>query len=442
MTTILDQFARRLTRAGSEKELALHLLDTLGAWYAAARTEDSVLLDILAAPVPGIPPALSDGMLDKIAHRIAVIRNSEIDDIHMESCTTPGAVVVPVALTLAASIERPKAAVFATALAAGYEAMTRLSAVVSGESIRRRGIWPTLFTAPVGAAATAAVMLGLDAARIADAIAMALILTGGAPGTHGEASPRWILLGQAGRAGTFCALAAGRGLHGDRTLLDGDWLLRTHGIVCDPAPLTIAPESTSAIDAVSYKPYCSAKQCVAAIDGFRRILSRTSVDAIASVQVYAPPTYVGMIGQSDPSKGRIERIASAAYQFALAAYRPALLVDVIRPDLTQDDNIAAFMPRVAIVADESLSRYFPQVYPARVEATLRDGGMISEFVTDATGDPTSGYRGEDVLAKFLDLAGSAIGNATAESLAASALDATTHDSSLAALAAAIEWGTA
>lgn len=439
MTTVLEQFAEILAAPVDDPsgKLALHLLDTLGAWHAGMRTEDSRLLGQLAGAASKLPPALDGGLLDKIALRVATIRNTEIDDIHMASCTTPGSLVVPVALTLASASGKPSANDFARALAAGYEAMTRLSLAVSGATILYRGVWPTLFTGPVGAAATAAPLLGLDTRKTADALAIALTFASGAPGGHGEASPRWILLGQAARAGVFAALAAAKGYRGDRTLLDGDWLQRTHGIACDAAPLIAPRQGAGAIDSISYKPYCAAKQGTAAIDGFRQLLGASSPDEIASVRVAVPPSYAGMIGHRNASKGRIERITSAAYQLALAAYRPDMLEDVVRPDLSQDPKIAAFMSRVEVVADPELAPHFPRLYPARIEITAADGRKVSTLVTDATGDPVRSLGEKELRAKFLRLTDGVIDRAAAESFATSALSATTNDAALATLVAAV-----
>lgn len=440
MATGLERFAEILVTPGDDasRKLALHLLDTLGAWHAGTRTEDSHLVADLAAGTLALPPALADNALDTIARRVATIRNTEIDDIHMASCTTPGSVVVPVALTLVPLLGKPRAKDFARGLAAGYAAMTRLSLAVSGATILYRGVWPTFFTAPVSAAATAATLLGLDAGKTADALAIALTLSSGAPGGHGEASPRWILLGQAARAGVFAALAAAKGYRGDHTLLDGDWLQRTHGLACDVAPWLVPSAQDGAIDAISYKPYCAAKQATSAIDGFRQLLSGLAPDEIRSVRVAVPPSYAGMIGHRNAAKGRIERITSAAYQLALAAYRPDLLDDVIRPDLTQDAKIAAFMPLVEVVPDPALAAYFPLLYPARIEITLASGREMTRLVTEATGDPARRLDESAVVTKFHRLADPVIGHAVADALARSALAATTSDAALGGLSAAIE----
>lgn len=441
--TNIERFAEAVLTPlkGASSKLALHLLDTLGAWYGGSRTDDSLLAAKLTAAQPGFAAAsgldfvaCGDGALDRVAQRVAIVRNTEIDDIHMQSCTTIGSVVVPVAVTVAQALGKSSAADFAQAIASGYEAMARLGLAISGATILYRGIWPTFFSGPVGAAATAAPLLGLTAEQTADAIGIALSLTSGAAG---GGNARFVLLGQAARAGAWAALAAGKGYRGDRVLLDGDWLQRSHGIALDAAPLIAPVAGEGAIATISYKPFCAAKQNTAAIDGFRQLLARSEADAMESVRVTVPPAYAAMISQRH-TKGRVERIINTAYQFALAAYRPDLIDDVVRPDLSQEAKIAAFMPKVEIAPDPALASYFPAVYPARVEAKLKNGETAAVLVTDAPGDPARPLSDGALLAKFHRLTDPVIGADAAESLAKAALGAVSDDASLAALLATVE----
>ena len=83
-----------------------------------------------------------DGVLAELARWVAVARLTELDDIHMPTCTTPGSVVVPAALAVAARLEATETA-FARAVEIGYEAMTRLGAAIGGAHTVYRGVWPT-----------------------------------------------------------------------------------------------------------------------------------------------------------------------------------------------------------------------------------------------------------------------------------------------------------
>src|SRR5260370_12882159 len=87
------------------RELAgLPLIDAVGALIASARPIEGLgLLQFRAAM-----RARGEGAwaLD-LATRCALARLSEIDDIHLPSMTTPGAIVIPGALTLAGALPPP-----------------------------------------------------------------------------------------------------------------------------------------------------------------------------------------------------------------------------------------------------------------------------------------------------------------------------------------------
>lgn len=447
--TVLDQLAEQLTAippqalpASTAERLGIHLLDSVGAWIAGRATEEGAMLAGLKSESGAPLPLFSADPLDRLALACATIRLTEMDDIHMGSCTTPSSVVVPVALHFAAT-QRPsqpappaRRGAFASALLAGYEVMTRFGAAIDGPHIVYRGLWPTYFAAPLGAAAAAARLLNLDPMQTADALGIALASASGAPGGPSAPSPRWLLLGLAARTGCAAALAAARGYSCDRKLLDGDWLQRTHGIAADPAPLVAPRKSDAALHALSIKPYCAAKQCIAAVEASRQLFGQgISPDEIARLLISAPPAYSAMIGHRRARDGRVARITSAPYNVALAACEPSELLDVARPDRTAIPRIAAFMERVEVVADEELSRHYPSRWPARAEATLLNGQTVSALILDAPGDPLLPFSLAGAIAKFHACADPHIGAAPAGELAAACLAAPESSEALASLCA-------
>jgi len=224
----------------------------------------------------------------------------------------------------------------------------------------------------------------------------------------------------------------------DRTLLDQDWMTRTHGIDCDPKGLVTEPSGTGMMAELSLKPYCAAKQCIAVIDGFRDVLAQgISPFDVAHVRVGVPPAYAGMIGHRNAAGARVGRITSAAYHLALAAHRPEALDDITRPNLARDPEIAAFMDRVEVLPDEELSAHYPRRWPARVEVVLKDGRTVSELVLDAIGDPEHPSK-FPVSEKFHRLADPVIGTAAADELAQACLDATRVNEAVAALCAGLQ----
>jgi 2-methylcitrate dehydratase PrpD len=442
--TVLEQMGEWVTAAGAtalpervRRRLTTHLLDTVGAWIAGGATEEGQKLASLQS-IPSHPISmLGRDPLDRIAVGVAKTRLTEIDDVHMSSCTTPSSVIVPTAIVIAGQMQRRDTRTFAHALFAGYEVMTRFGVAIDGPGILPRGIWPTYLAAPICAAAVASYLLGLTPSQTANALGIALTMTSGAAGKPIGATSRWLLLGTAARAGVAASLAAACGYMGDCTLLDGDWMERAHGIQFNAAPLVAPPQEDGAVDALSCKPYCAAKQTIAAIDAFRSLLAQgVSPQNIVALRAFVPSAYSGMIEARDVAESRLARITSAAYHLALAAYRPAELVNVARPNLAGDPQIASFMDRVEIIADKSLDPVFPRRWPAGVEVMLKNGLRKMELVLDATGDPMRSSE-LDLRAKFLTLTDPVIGKSAAAELAEACLLATESDEALAQLCARI-----
>src|SRR5262249_62072195 len=104
--TALEQLGRHIARSEclsppTRELVELHLVDTVGALIASTRTvEGASLLRFRAAMRERGQGAWA---LD-LATRCALARLSEIDDIHLPSMMTPGAIVIPGALTLAAAL--------------------------------------------------------------------------------------------------------------------------------------------------------------------------------------------------------------------------------------------------------------------------------------------------------------------------------------------------
>ncbi len=67
--------------------------------------------------------------------------------------------------------------------------MTRLGVAIDGARVLYRGLWPTYFTAPLGAAAIASRMMHLSEEQTAHALSLALMLSAGRSGRFHGALP-------------------------------------------------------------------------------------------------------------------------------------------------------------------------------------------------------------------------------------------------------------
>ncbi len=360
----------------------LHLIDTVGAWIAGSGTaEGASLLRFRAAH------GTDDTVARDLATRCALARLSEIDDIHLASMTTPGAIVIPGALTLAAALSAAGDDVIAAVLA-GYEVMTRLGRAIDGPSILYRGIWPTYFAAPVGIAAVAAHLMKLDARQAANALALALTFAAPGVGHHNAATTsRWIAVGNAARAGLFAARAARQGFTSDLTLLDGTFLSGIFGVTPDAAALTDGLEERVALGEVSFKPWCAARQTMAATQGLREIIADgVAPRSIDAIEVFVLPPHRRMIDHGVTAGDRASHLTSVQYRMAVAALTPEAAYDVQAAPPVLAPGVDSFMDRIRVTPDDSLLADYPRVWPARVRVTAASM-QHDRLVTHVPGDP-------------------------------------------------------
>jgi 2-methylcitrate dehydratase PrpD len=388
--------------AADRERLRLHFIDTVVAAQAGARIPEGKALQGLGD---------NGALAVRIGRQAAAIRLTEIDDIHLPSCTTPSAGIVPVALMLAAREQKFDPGEIASAIWAGTEIMTRIGVAVRGPQILYRGIWPTYLAAPVAAAATSARLMGLAEERTGPALSLAVMLMAGGVGRiHGAPSGRWFLYANAVAAGVAAAEAARVDYRGDPDILDKTWLTDSHGIALDRERLTEKLGSNCVYAALSLKPFCSAKQGIAAIEAFRAILDRgVHHEAISKVRVRVPPAYAGMIATRAEASARQSTMVSVAHQIALAALAAERLYDVDRSSATADADVSEFASKVEIIADARLDAYYPQHWPAEVD--VEAGGEIhQQRIVEAIGDPEHPLDNAGVFAKAHRVLDPLVGN--------------------------------
>ena len=404
--TALERLGSYVAASGRERAsdaarelVELHLIDTVGAWIASTRSvEGSSLLQFRAAMRARGERAWA---LD-LATRCAVARLSEIDDIHLASMTTPGAIVIPGALTLAAALPAVGADDVIAAILAGVEATTRLGRAVDGPAILYRGIWPTYFAGPFGIAAVAARLFKLDAQASAHALALALTLSAPAVGHHNAATTsRWFAVGNAARNGLNAALAAQQGFTCDRKLLEGRVLPDVFGVTPDVAALTDGLGERFALTEVSFKPWCAARQTMAATQALKDILaSGVAPAAIDEITVSVLPPHLKMIDHGVVAGDRASHLTSVQYCMALAAFAPEMAFDVQQTPADLPPAVRGLMAKINVEADARLLADYPVSWPARVRVAA-GSARHERDVTHVPGDPARPFDRDSVRKKFL-----------------------------------------
>jgi len=399
---------------GLRDTVALHVVDIVGAWIASLRTPEGVALmrwRNTLGDATAVAPMRKLGL--DVATHCALARLSEIDDIHLASTTTPGAIVVPAAVTIAAALRNSDPAALAAAALAGYDVMIRLGRAMNGPAILYRGIWPTYFATPIGVAAVAARLLALDGWQTAHALALALTRSAPGVGHHNAATTsRWLAVGQAAESGVAAALAARAGFTADLALLDGGFLPGIYDVKPDATALTAALGETFALGETSFKPWCAARQTMAATQAMIEIIESlgagAAADAITEVKAFVLPPHRPMIDHGVTVGDRASFLTSLPYHVAVAALSPQAAFEVGQSPAQVPDTIRAFMGRVAVEPDDALLASYPRQWPARV-AAVTSSGRIARIATDVPGDPARPFDAAAVSAKFRRFAAPAIG---------------------------------
>jgi 2-methylcitrate dehydratase PrpD len=427
MMTALGQLgsaiASSATPSAAGRELVeLHLIDTVGAWIAGARTaEGSALLRFRAAM--GESAHAGDASALDLATRCALARLSEIDNIHLTSMTTPGGIVISAALTLAAATPAATADDVTAAILAGTEAMTRLGRAVDGPAILYRGIWPTYFATPFAVAAVAARLRRFDDRATANALALALILAAPGVGHHNAATTsRWFAVGQAARNGLTAALAAQQGFTSDLKLPEGAFFSGIYGVKPDLAALTDALGERVALAEVSFKPWCAARQTMAATQALREMIeSGVAPAAMDEIKVSALPPHLKMIDHGVVAGDRASYLTSLPYCMAVAAFAPDMAFEVQQASPQLPAAVRGFMQKIKLQADEDLLRDYPHTWPARV-SVLAGTTRHERTVTHVLGDPARPFGRPHVRDKFMRFAGPLLGAGKAEHIVARCSD--------------------
>ncbi|HVV93140.1 MAG TPA: MmgE/PrpD family protein [Hyphomicrobiales bacterium] len=363
------------------------VFDTLGALAVGTLTDEGRALRRLR----------EGDLAATIRFAVGAARATEVDDIHIGSCLTAGSVVVPVAAALAARPGETGDDAFLAAVVAGYEAMLRFGTAIDGARALYRGVWPTLAAAPLGAAAAASRLLGLDAAGTANAFAIALGRTTWiSPGRGGPVPARSLTLAMAAAEGVAAAEAAAAGFGGAPAVLD--------------RIATVLPLDQAALDAglgerwriadIDVKPFPTARQGMAAIAAFQALcpLLRPAGE-LARIDVGVPAPVRAMIAATAMPADRIGSMVSVAYQLALAALAPNRLHDAVRATLPGGDNIAAFMAKVVLHDDPELTERFPAQWGATLRLRWSGGETAEAILLDPPGTARAGDFGWEALSE-------------------------------------------
>ncbi|MEV6162027.1 MmgE/PrpD family protein [Streptomyces sp. NPDC052052] len=364
----------------------------------------------------------------------------DFDDTHLPSVLHPTAAVLPAALAVAEAEGADGAALIA-ALAAGGEVCVRLGMASYEPALRNsvffeRGLHATSICGTVGAAVAAAVLLGLPAEGIADAIGIACSMGAGViEANRTGGSVKRVHCGWAAHCGVTAAQLAAEGVTGPPTVIEGrfGFLTAFLGDQWHTGPLTEGLDAMQ--DATHwqyprsvYKPYPSNHFTHPGIDCALALRAQgLDPDAVATAELGVAGAPRRTIGEPREEKTRprtpYHAKFSGPYTVAaalLAGEGPGLglhLAD-FTPRAFEDPRRRALAERVEVVQDMVCDDEFPHAFSAVLRVTAHDGTRWEHRVPGSRGGPAAPLTLAELETKYRLGAAPVLGTDRADQLAA------------------------
>src|SRR5437773_2099043 len=399
---------------------ALDLLrDHLGVALGGAGEESSVVLrrGLAALGLRGGATVL--GTAERLPAPHAALANGaaahalEMDDTHQGGSLHLGATVFPAALA-AAELGGAGGERVLRAAVAGYEVAARLAMALGPAAHSRRGFHLPAPCGPLGAAAAAGAVLGLDAAAIAAALGIAGSQAAGSMEFLADGSwTKRFQTGWAACAGLHAAALAQAGFSGPATILEGRFgFLHAHSDGATTAPL--AARGGYELMRTSVKPHACCRYMQGPIDAVLalRAAHRIEPAEVERVEVGMLAAGIPIVCEPAEAKRRPASVVDAQFSLpfgvAAALVRGAASPAEFAPACLHDPTVGALMERVVGVGDPALDAAFPRAWPCWVRITLRGRPPLEARVEHPRGDPESFLTPAELERKFRTLASRAL----------------------------------
>jgi 2-methylcitrate dehydratase PrpD len=420
--TLSDRLAAHVAGAGTVPAGALAaartaLLDALGVMAAASGLSDEAAPFRALALAGGPGPAWLIGRRERVSAPMAAFANGALahaldyEDAFDAAPVHPNASLVPALLALAdargASADRLLAA-----MAIGCDLTCRL-ALALGRPMEAGGWYPPPILGAIGAAAGAARVLGLDAARTRSALSLALCQAS-APGEikHSRATTvRAVREAFPAQAAVIAALLAEGGVVGFETPIEGEggfYRLFAGGAYDEGVLLDGLGERFHG-EALSFKRWPACRGTHAFIEAALRLRERLDGDwrRIARAELTVG-TVQRMLVEPAPRKQApataIDARFSAFYTAATALVRGAVGLGDFDAQARADADVLALAARMTATCDPVR---LPGAVGGVLALVLDDGSRLEEAVVVPLGAPSRPLGEEAMIGKFVACLGMA-----------------------------------
>ena len=388
----------------------LAIADTLGSALAGSDCPSVEAMRRLVLDAGGAPEATLWGRAaEKVPVASAARFNAVLADAlaigesHMATVAHLCGVTVPAAMAVGERVGATGSDLI-TAVVLGYEVAGRVGKSVAPGYFHERGFHNSVVTI-FGSATAAAKLLGLDSEPTTHALALAATSAGGLAGSR-MSPAREYHAGNSAMLGVQAALAAALGYEGLETAFENpEGYHHAFGTgEAQPGGITeslgegweIETEFAPKFMPGSHGIHTVVEAALNAIDG-----TSLAPEDIATIAVTGP-RWKSAYGLYQP-RDLATASHSIPYFVARAMVAGKIGWDDLAPKRILDPAIQGLQDKVEIVEDAALD---PYDYPggATVVVTTAEGTQLTATVDHAPGTPQRGCSGEDIEAKYRELA--------------------------------------
>jgi len=389
LTRQLIRLIREKETTGSDLEWAsLFVLDTLACALGALKTEPARMLKAVAPPGRG-DTARRAFYLGGLSHIL------EMDDLHRDSVTHPGCVVIPAAWTMADDGDFGGRA-FLKAVLAGYEACCRVGMAVGKAHYR---VWHNTATCgPFGSAMAAAQLMGLTEEEAVWALGNAGTQSSGLwQFLESGAMSKHLHTARAAEAGVLAALLAKEGFTGPDQILEGEKGFFV-GLCPDPLPgaVTADPGRPWELTRTSIKPWPCCRHTHPAIDAALALNGELNGAAIEAVTVGAYRAALDVCDRPTPDN---PYSAKFSLQHCVAAALADGAVKQSSFDAEARARLAPLRAKVEVSLAPSIDAAYPRAWGAEVAVRTADGRRLQAVRREAKGDPENPVTASELSVK-------------------------------------------
>ncbi len=352
------------------------------------------------APLPLRDAVLMNGIL---------VHGLDYDDTHVPGIVHVSASSVPLALGLAAHLDRSGRELL-TAYVLAIEISARLGAVAKG-GFHQTGFHPTGLIGTFGCTLAAGFLYGMNAAQLKMAQGIALsVASGSLEFLQDGAWTKRMHPGWAGVAGITAASLARHGFIGPGAAYEGRFglfpsYLGSEVEHCDYSLATRGLGKIWEVGEVGVKPYPACHFVHGCTDAAIALRARgVRAGDIAHVRALVPQEVVKTVGEPVENKRRpandYDAKFSIPYAVATGFVRGKFGLAELEEPALRDPDILALADKVDYEADPNSE--FPKAYSGEVIVRLKDGRELSHREQINRGAADRPLSNQEIIAKFMD----------------------------------------